>query len=423
MAEELERVTWNEIKGEVAKHEQPEVQLLVEAVEDLSPHLKAEPLFLATYNYGSVIVGKDGFQAPDCGKDKEDLIGACKESVALPIPLALVMSESVEVYLAADDMRKHVVPLRVLFPGELFGVFEAVDQMCGKLVSNPVWHVSAGPRSVQILMNWGGRNELVKEALVHRDALDIKHADRGAFDAIFEAAKLDAWPLLKMVAPQSKEPDWAAKLLLLPKRWICDDAPASFRLHNIVLRTSWRQSSFLRSFSAQDSALASMRDGLGAHSDFLLPHVRQIIAISQRETPAFRRADDDGVLGACREWLTTVLRKKNLWNVPVIVHPFHLSERHTTYYSLSVQSLLAPPDEKERGWPAITEKLKILRTSNEWKAATKNLKHGFKFVTQDEKDFGTELWPKTTAKDKLVVKHPFLKSCVKLTDGAPDDSD
>ncbi len=64
-----------------------------------------------------------------------------------PIPLSLLLNKNSEIFLCEGE---RTIPLNILKPGLLFGIFETVDFMFDRQ-SSPVWNVSAGLRSVFML--------------------------------------------------------------------------------------------------------------------------------------------------------------------------------------------------------------------------------------------------------------------------------
>jgi hypothetical protein len=403
----IREVKWDNVRDKVVECN-PELATLI---DDLDANLKDEPLFLVTYDYGSIIVNAGHFQLPKT--DDPAIKDKCAASIDQPIPLALVLSKSVEVYFDPDPVRSHVVPLRVFSPGELFGVFEAADRLCTLQTPNWTWMVSAGARSVHVLMSW-------KEAPLQRaltDQLRTPGERPDVFANVLERADEDSWPILKRIANR-QEPGWSVMLLLLPKRWTSNfgsTTPSLLTLHNRLLKISWQQSAYLRGFSALDARLDFMRHEVPNYVewDLMLSHIKQMIAISQGEAPAFAACtssgNSQGPFQACQSWLMDRDQIPcKLRHYPVILQPVHLDANHcsSAYYSLSAPSMLAPTEatKPRRSWAAFRDSLRDLSQTTAWERLN------LRFEIQP-----SDIFPPDIGQARLSRKHPFLLAYVKLS--------
>src|SRR5215204_5555246 len=129
----VKRVLWTEIRP--ALLEQGAAPTLVRAVDHLlATAMRDEPLsvFVARYPYGELIVDRGEFRPP-CARGHgqgQTSCAACRELLKevqySAIPLSLPMDKPVEVFLDLkwDPKEPRMAPLRLIRPGEPFGVFE-----------------------------------------------------------------------------------------------------------------------------------------------------------------------------------------------------------------------------------------------------------------------------------------------------------
>ncbi len=117
----LVEVTWEFIREEVAatNHE------LYEVIELLSPDKKLT-LFKARYPFGAHIIDNGILNLPHkSGKviplKTAEVEKKIKDKLSYsPIPLALLMNKASEVFVKNGE---HIIPLKLLPPGNLFGLF------------------------------------------------------------------------------------------------------------------------------------------------------------------------------------------------------------------------------------------------------------------------------------------------------------
>lgn len=104
---------------------------------------------MARYGYSDLIVSNGSLTLPEgANEDKQNrLRNACGEK---PPPLCLVLNGSAEVFLAKPDLMK-TFPLQLIGPGEMFGVFEALDKLYSDVATPGFYSVSSGCVSIRII--------------------------------------------------------------------------------------------------------------------------------------------------------------------------------------------------------------------------------------------------------------------------------
>lgn len=271
------------------------------------------PAYWAKYRFGDLLVQGGRFRPPctaeGCEPCRELEVALEKHGVA--IPLALVLSGTVEVFVASEEHRSAgsseyapTEPLRVLETNELFGVFETLDSlwMDGSL-SSPRWDLSAGPRSLVLLRS--------KESAGFADVFDMwtRNPPRGVGnrDEYREKLEADAWGFLRFVnAKYQHDTDGnnsgSTEVLLFPFAGKREKGPAksqSVRLR--IAEIGWSQSRHFRDHRAEwDSVfgneyLLRKRKVLPAKHRLAIPRVlNRILAIAQGDLPGFVRVDPGG---------------------------------------------------------------------------------------------------------------------------------
>jgi hypothetical protein len=177
------------------------------------------------------------------------------------------------------------VPLRVLGPGELFGVFETLHHLLREDDSRPQWSVAAGTRSVWIIAPL--KDKRISEVLSAQTDHDIDWA-RGD----------SHWRLIEQTTTRSDA--WNTEILFLSKglvERVEAHQPGTEQLFELILATGWRQSAALRRATTIDAALRQRYlDGpsQAVSSEFgemyMFATVSHLFSISRGDAPAYEPA-------------------------------------------------------------------------------------------------------------------------------------
>jgi hypothetical protein len=257
-------------------------------------------VYRARYSFGDhVICGRNSFALP--ARCTEPIVKLGLDGL---VPVCLVLKNAFEAYLPFVDDSEHAdVPrsLRLLRPGDLFGVFEAANRFCGIDHQKDEWCVSAGARTARLLFPLDDKQVLhhflaeltpsgdatppetlatliriLREAIVHKQS--GRHADR-------KAAYLEDWTWHLMVGLNHKlSSDWSAELMMFPPQWFDGQRRASThaarctdegceKLQVEVLKTAWLQ--------AQDE----VRRALRWQAISKAKEINTLLVVSSKNTP------------------------------------------------------------------------------------------------------------------------------------------
>jgi hypothetical protein len=351
----IRKVTWEDIEAPVSQANPELAKLLSDVRRDPGGSSELPPLFVMCYPYGSMIVKAGEFQslsAPSSSATPDEV--AYRQAFgerASQIPVSVVLNDRcVEVFVEvreAQSGRRRIVPMRVLFRGGVFGVFEVLDQLASGIVRRPPWSVSAGARSAHVLLPFTkDQNRAIQAA--HERKLRLSPPE-------WQGLKYDSWPLLRELA-HTHAPDWSVELLVVPFGWVSDGSRASVSLQNYLYRLGWDQSRYLRGVSMLEAdlqrALAEFQDDWGiklSHVD--LCHLKQMVAISQGEAVAFaptwHTLSSNGPFDVCQRVLSGSVAP----DLPALAEPVYLGKSGDRgYYSVSLSTIPQPTPERPRGW-------------------------------------------------------------------------
>jgi len=343
----VKQVNWQDVREEVMRADANLAGTFSDSHVFKSPACGSlEPgafLYRAEYEYGSLIVNQGKFVPPAC--DQGEDCATCKNLKAAtensPIPLAVILENSVEVFLDSwtkEDPRHS--PLRLIPAGEMFGTFETLDLLLGIPSPRPPWSVSAGARSVWVLLPLGnGRLEA-----------EIGWDDDG---------EKPHWEIVKKVAKS----DWKVSILIFPEALVRSMTPDD-RLYRLILETGWKQSTALRHSALNqanfDSDLlkkiqSKCHPQLGPV--YQLATVRHLVEIARGSMPGFqpfwKAAHPAGPFEEFERAMTAIWkrcfqRKPGFDYSPIVLQPGHLNgAEDSVYYSFRCPSLvgLKLPDD------------------------------------------------------------------------------
>lgn len=220
----------------------------------------------------------------------------------IPIPLGLVLDNSVEVFQLENDPPQ--TPLAVLNAGEFLGVFETLDWLVDpETVTTPAWNISSGARSVFFTTTFKGHQNFMKPPISRSDKMNWLHGlgrksshgvvdefvnlfgavDRteGVFAHIINMLIEDHYLLVKLLA---HEATWRSRVIFFPKQWYRYE-----QFHALLLRTGWLQSSYLRLYPSYLRQLHRHRSDVADYYR-VRPALIYLMAVGNGELPCFRPA-------------------------------------------------------------------------------------------------------------------------------------
>jgi len=223
---EIELKTWNDVHGAVSRVNPK----LAKLIDHLSPS-KKYPLIKVRYGFGDAIV-KDGvLQLPgdtECvGITSSELSHLVDKNLFYnALPMGIFIQNAGEVFL---ETQTRVLPLKVFDPGDLFGVFEALDYVMEK-PSMAAWSVSAGSRTVFSLPKISDLNGIkrLRAEFSIPSSLQVK-------------TQQDHWELFKYIA--KKQSSWSCEVLFFTKPWLDQlKDPAWSEFFYYLFNVGWTQS-------------------------------------------------------------------------------------------------------------------------------------------------------------------------------------
>lgn len=309
----MQRQRWSELSGEIrallsSSREKRELFNALDAVASalreagvsdhvyISSRLFGETIFEADVKHSGSLDSSDRrtTQISHEGNFPTDLCYA-------NIPLGLILRNATEIFSATNNWKPaqitqphvHLAPLKLLYQGDFFGVFESLDYLAGAEAPPPSpWQMNAGARSFQFSFSFHNRkiNSAANQA---RQILGIPANPNGdAQTAHFEILK----GLVRTI-----DPDWAVTFALFPEQWLYEesvDRATRARLETALFRTGWNQaqplmknddsrflsawSSFLKVRALPSSADASL--GKFAYNLFKIDKCLQPCLVDVRST-------------------------------------------------------------------------------------------------------------------------------------------
>lgn len=317
---------------------------VADTVESLNPKLFAllqsipnsaqKRCILASYDYADLILdrGRVNLSVP------QELIGYAT------VPLGVLVKKSAEVFVEADHS---LTPLSILHAGDIFGLFELLDQFSGKTIA-PLWSVSAGARTTFLLPK-------ISDRLAHarlRKEFNVPQTPPNELS--------DHIHVFREIArnPGSKK-NWKFEIIFFSVDWI-DESLKNSGL--FLYQCAWKQS-----FLARQNILSGLiwNDFLhGLHrrhlnaSHYLFSTLKHLFNIAQSAAPGFAVAVEEDLLPLSllqNAYLNVYQLKKHH---PTIMVPAMLGhdKQSAVYYSLAIPTLLDHlPDERERNTSIINE--------------------------------------------------------------------
>lgn len=329
-----EKVTWDEVKKNVQKIN-PELFKIIEQMN--CPRL---PLYKVRYPYGAKIVDNGTFNWIKENGATEPLSSdrvskeIQKDLSYHSIPLALVLHNASEVFIEEDNC---IIPLRLLTPGTMFGVFEMLDPP-QKGSSAAITNISAGTRSAFMLAKISdsiGHSKLLKALHLH-SPLPRGLKDHGLIfsDICHHADYITTW---------------YNEILFFPSIWIeKQENNGWLKFINYVQQIGWNQSQYWRNqtmFGWLGKALvaAILKKNIRPRP-YLIDTVKHLVFLSSGNIPGFKPAGLEELAIPLKIIQDVYV---NLYGLkahsPIIMVPHHYANKDlkdAIFYSLSYPTLL-----------------------------------------------------------------------------------
>jgi hypothetical protein len=344
----IEFITWQEARNNVMKHN----PVLAGIIDEINPnqHFK---LIKAKYLYGSHILAQGTLQLPTTNNqllpitDNSIPAELKKHLTYASIPLAFLVNKASEVNV---EINGRLIPLNMLHPGSVFGLFETLSTLINAAATTPIWNVYAGartafmfPRITDSVSHKRLRAELKIPVYPPKDPLE--HC------AIFSYIN----------QYQSPEKRWYSEVIFFTADWInaCKSDFAWIKLQDYLFKTGWGHVQF----SIDDTAINMLWESLASAMEkrrlrprpYLIDTVRHLIAIGTGGLPGFKPVSDNEEelpKSAIQDAYMNVYNLKEYLPLLMCPHTLRGNGRHIpVYYFLSFPTLLAGSPSK-RGTPS-----------------------------------------------------------------------
>ena len=219
--------TWSEIESEV-RHTKAE---LADAITASLPGREPPIFWELSYDYRADIVADSQFVLPS---DVPEPSGFARAYKPAGVPIALVLDHAVEIYTRGASA--FTAPLRILYPGELFGAFEAADWLHQNQAAS-TYSISSGFRSIWIARKLGDGRLGPAQWKANKGRC---HSD--VVLALIQAGEI---------------PRWQCRVVCLPYDLLKAEGRLS-ELGSYVMRTAWIQSTAHREQFALDRKIADL---------------------------------------------------------------------------------------------------------------------------------------------------------------------
>lgn len=296
-------ISWTDIGKDVEKVNS---DLATAITQSLSSQTQRPMFLLLTYPYGADIVSNNKFCLPPGVGQLRDF---AKNFAPAGVPLAVVLDKAVEIYTAGRNGLTHA--MRVLYPGELFGAFEAADWLFDRTEpSVSTYSVSSGLRSVWI----------VAPLRRLKRALGLNQIET-------------SFGMVRSLLSSGESQDWTCRILCLPVSVFRTNGP----LRDYVLRTAWIQSTVHRQQFGLDERIVQLGpklEGKSYKTEFYwfayVEVIKHIASIVRGLAAAYRAWDEPPDIGGpfekVKQEISKRAEKEKIRNFPTphILRPVQL---------------------------------------------------------------------------------------------------
>lgn len=351
----MESVSWQDVRV-VTKSVNPQ---LAEIIDSLDPN-KNYRLLRLNYPYGADIVHKGIIQIPGENKVLSYLDPAVpsfvKEMIGYStIPLCLLLNKASEVYI---EVNERLIPLNILQPGSVFGLFETLSMICNYPMSIPAWSVSAGARSTFLLPK-------ITDAISHRK-LCMEYKMLG------DPPKnpLDQANIFSCINQQrSSDNRWYSDILMFSGDWFKNSKdPAWLTFQNYLFKQGWIHTKFEYDNKSRHMLWESLASAIAKRRlkprAYLIDTVKHLVSIGTGFMPGFTMANQSETALPSRSIEEAYINTYKLDYLPIIAYPHMLRDAdksNPVYYFMAYPTLFAG-SPTQRGTPSIMMDLREIKT-------------------------------------------------------------
>ncbi|MFN3234403.1 MAG: hypothetical protein ACE365_03170 [Gammaproteobacteria bacterium] len=326
----IEKCYWEGVRDRVKKIN----RTLFDIIEQISP---SERLFLykIRYPYGQKITKFGTLMIPDSEQSFIPITspqaprGIQSQLTYCPTPLILQLSNKAEVFL---DLEERTIPLNVIQPGDLYGLFESIIKMTN-CPMRPIWDVSSGMRSTFMLPRVTDKHRHFKLKLAYNAPSRPPHN------------LTNHWPIFKAIAKQEQSNPWFTEILVFPKLWLKerDDDINWLKFQNYLLSASWRQSQFMRITDELDLLWENFSAAIGQKhlnpNVYIVDTIKHIVQLANGTVPGFKPINNDPHALPAQMIEHAYCEQYGLSEyLPTIIGPYKI-DNDPLYYSMSFPTL------------------------------------------------------------------------------------
>ncbi|OAI48514.1 hypothetical protein AYO45_04750 [Gammaproteobacteria bacterium SCGC AG-212-F23] len=317
---------------------------LVNMVDQLKPNKKLT-IIKARYPYGAKIINQGVLQLPTFNGElislnESKISQQLKNKLSYsPIPLALSINKGCEVYLENSE---NTIPLNLLPPNNLFGLFETVATMCN-ITTKPIWSVLSGARSLFMLPKISdqvGYSRIRRKLDVSLNTPQSLKEHFNVFQAIYDNS--------------SSKKDWYCDIIFFTNDWFRQDTTNSrwlvfynylFKLANAQrIRSPYNVDNMALIYSLWENFLFTISSRNLKPRPYIVNTIKYLIEIAVGMRPGFCTIENEQNFAPCELLQDTYINIYGLKKyAPTLFFPQYLSKDNnikSVYYSLSHPILL-----------------------------------------------------------------------------------
>lgn len=203
----LEKVTWNQVRAEVAKIN-PEFAAIIDEIDPSDQYWLAK----VTYPYGSLVMKKALLMLPNKNGDivpitDPSLDAEIRDGLEYNLksnPVSFVLKNTFEIFLPLED---RAIPFSgLIYPGSVFGAWRVLNPHNSQHPAF-LWDMTSGARSVFMLPK-------ITEAKKH-----FKLKKKYNLTAPVPKSLMDHWEIFRQLANHSSLQNWNSEIICFPKQW------------------------------------------------------------------------------------------------------------------------------------------------------------------------------------------------------------
>jgi hypothetical protein len=350
-ANNFELITWQDIKDQI-KNLFPDIY---EALAKYAPNIKY-PFIKLQYSYGDPVVEfgklKFKYQGQFITYKDPELPQEYAKLLEFPndlIPTMAVIKGSLECFI---DLPSHLIPLRILKAGAMFGLYNLFYTEKKTHTVNFAYSYTAGSRSLLVLPKIS--HEQYNERLSKNFTIDKKYLCPKHFP--------EQWALFKELAqaPEFKDP-WHAEVLVFTRPLfdlMMHDKDIQLTLAKKLLHFS----QFSQNQVMYDLIWSIFTDKLSAgikNTPFVVETVKHIIKLAMGEVPGFvpAQSNDQSPIGGLRDIFLNIYRIR--YYLPIFMELDYYQHTDPVYYSLQRHTFLYHIPERSNANRTVDELMEI----------------------------------------------------------------